>query len=232
MMKTPPIKWYGHGKYPNGHVTQWFGENPALYQANVCIVGLPCHPSMTCPVGRGCLIAHNGIDIVAPWGTPIYAVEDGLVVEAKNDPGGYGMHVRILSLPNGRVKGAEWTYGHNSRNHVRVGDYVNAGDHIADMGNTGFVVSGATPYWQYNPYAGTHLHLGKRVVKYEENGWRYTQNSPPVVVLNYDNGYFGSVDFADELKKATKGEMQREINSTWLLVGSLKNDIFNLFRKS
>jgi murein DD-endopeptidase MepM/ murein hydrolase activator NlpD len=42
---------------------------------------------------------------------------------------------------------------------VFLGQQVEAGAQIGLMGNTGFIVSGLTPYWRYNPYAGTHLHL-------------------------------------------------------------------------
>lgn len=129
----------------------------------------------------------------------MFAVKDALVVEVKDNPGGYGRHIRILTDPNKDGICEEWTYGHCSVNLVKVGDRVKAGQTIALMGNTGFVVSGATPYWKHNPYAGTHLHLGKRLMRVSKNGWRYYHGAPKLEVVDYENGYFGSVDFRDEL---------------------------------
>lgn len=165
-----PFKEFKNASYPTGSVTQWFGENPELY-------------GKICPVVGQCLAGHNGIDMVAPWGTPLYAVEDGVVSEAKDSPEGYGIYVRTKN------QNREWTYGHLSKLAVKEGDTVSVGTYIGDMGNTGFVVSSQTAngFWKYNPYLGTHLHLGCRSL---DNGKR---------VLNYGNGYFGSFDFKDYL---------------------------------
>lgn len=203
----PPINNFLAREYPNGNVTQWFGENSTLYKT-VCVQGAPCHPSMTCPPGKGCLIGHNGIDIVAPWGTPIYAVEDGKVTEVNNSTIGYGKHVRI------RNKDREWTYGHASENLVVKGQLVKAGDMIQKMGNTGFVVSGATPFWKHNPFAGTHLHLGLRNLK---NG----------VVQEYINGFHGSVDFRHLLPDPIQ---PKNLKSLQLTVISLANQLLSLLK--
>lgn len=203
---TPPIKGYINKKFPRGSVTQWFGENPSLYQRNVCINNAPCHPSMTCPSGQGCLIGHNGIDVVAPWGTPLYAIEGGTVVEVNDSPTGYGKHIRWISEPDKNGICREWTYGHNSENLVKVGQKIKEGHHVANMGNTGFVVSGSTPYWEHNPYAGTHVHIGMRQVVISPNGWQYAPNTPRIVVMDYYNGYFGSVDFDYILQEVAQME--------------------------
>lgn len=173
---TAPIKNFVVADYPSGSVTQWFGENPDLY-------------------ARFGLKSHNGIDIVAPWGEPLLAVEEGYVIDVKDTPGGYGKHLRFIS----RAAGAdgwcrEWTYGHCSAIHVKVGDHIQEGQHIADMGNTGFVVSGSTPFWSYNPYAGTHLHLGLRKIMRTPRGWSYTPGGTRFTIDNYDNGYKGAID--------------------------------------
>ena len=177
-MISNPIKNYKNKKYPQGQVTQNFGENPALYMA-VCKMK-----------------SHNGIDIVAPWGTPLYAVEDGKVCEVKTDPSGYGMHIRFLA------KDKEWTYGHLSQIDVKVGDEIKVGQKIANMGNTGFVVSdiNASGFWVKgsNKYAGTHLHLTARKYKLDKKGWSYYPNTPKITILNYDNGWNGAYDFSDE----------------------------------
>lgn len=159
-MKTP-IKNCKWAKYPLGDVTQWIGENVPLYKG----------------LGIGLNNGHNGIDLVRPWGEHMYAVEKGKVSDVKQDAGGYGKHVRIRSADGKR----EWTYGHCSGIYVTKGQEVAEGQFIATMGNTGFVVSGNTPYWKVNPYAGTHVHFGLRLYK---NG----------KVQNYDNGSLGAVD--------------------------------------
>jgi murein DD-endopeptidase MepM/ murein hydrolase activator NlpD len=178
----PPIKNYIHRDAPKGSVSQWFGENRALYFSRMGMEG------------------HNGIDIVAPHGTPIFAVEDGIVADVKNSPDGYGKHLRIIS----EGSGSEWTYGHAFENLVKIGDKVKAGDLIQLMGNTGFVVSSSdgAGFWKLgsNQWAGTHLHLGRREVKIlKKGGWQYNPNTPRIEVLNYNNGYFGSVNFAHML---------------------------------
>jgi len=144
-----PIKNYINKKYPNGSVTQWFGENPELYQQASKDWGVQ-------------IKHHNGIDIVSPYGTPILATTDQTICSVKNDPSGYGRHIRAIDDQY------EHTYGHLSLIIVKIGDTVKEGDVIGHMGNSGFVISGATPYWKYNPYAGTHLHYGIR--KFTELG--------------------------------------------------------------
>lgn len=179
-MISNPIKGYKNKKYPEGNVTQWYGENPQLYSS----------------LGVDGLKMHNGIDIVSPWGAQLYAVEDGTVCEVRTDPSGYGEHLRFLTS-----SGNEWTYGHLSQIDVKIGDVIKAGQPICKMGNTGFVVSdvNALGYWVKgsNKYSGTHLHLGCRKYKLDKNGWRYNSLSPKITILNTDNGAQGSIDFKD-----------------------------------
>lgn len=74
---------------------------------------------------------HAGVDFAAPTGTPIYAVGSGIVTKA-GWGNGWGNYVEI-NHGNGYVT----RYAHASRLHVRVGDQVQAGRHIANIGNTG-----------------------------------------------------------------------------------------------
>ena len=210
-----PIKGYINKYYPTGHVSQWFGENVAMYQKAINTNG------------------HNGIDIVAPWGTPIYAVEDGIVADVKNGAEGYGKHCRILS------NGNEWVYGHASENLVVVGQRVKAGEMIQKMGNTGFVVSGATPFWKHNPYAGTHLHLGLRKYHEAPDGWSYNMESyraglPLIKVYNYENGFKGAVDFKKMLDETADTnepvENEEVIKGLQLTVISLMTQIINILK--
>ena len=93
--------------------------------------------------GRG----HKGIDIAAPYGTPIYAAESGTVTEATSGNGwngGYGNCIRIEHA-DGKVT----LYGHQSSIAVEYGDYVVKGQLIGYVGSTG-------------DSSGNHLHFEVR----------------------------------------------------------------------
>ena len=76
---------------------------------------------------------HNGIDIAAPVGTPLYAAAEGKVIIARYGwNGGYGNYV-VINHPNG----TQTLYGHASSLNVSEGQYVKQGQVIAKMGNTG-----------------------------------------------------------------------------------------------
>src|SRR5579884_2622883 len=75
---------------------------------------------------------HTGIDIAAPWGTPIQAAADGTVLFA-GWMRGYGMLV-ILDHGNG----LSTTYSHLSSYSVHVGEHVQRGEVIARIGSTGW----------------------------------------------------------------------------------------------
>lgn len=159
--------------YPQGSLTQRFGENATLYRECCDLAG------------------HNGIDSVAPWGSPIWAVSKQKVVEVKEDPNGYGKHIRCID------EEFEYTYGHLSEINVEIGQQLVAGQQLGRMGNTGFVVSGATPYWKYNPYAGTHLHLTIRRFKKYAGGATWSVSYPSGDkgdIENLGNGYKGALD--------------------------------------
>jgi murein DD-endopeptidase MepM/ murein hydrolase activator NlpD len=221
-----PIESYKHASYPQGSVTQWFGLNPFRYNSI-------CYPDSALPSRKYCMAGHNGIDIVAPWGTPLLAVVDGIIGDIKNSPEGYGKHLRLYREVGGLAE--EWTYGHCSEILVKEGQEVKAGDIIAKMGNTGFVVSGATPFWKYNPYAGTHLHLGKRYWRLWNGNGTYNATVAGkfklVEAVDYYNGYFGSVDFAEELKNSMGQVDSPEEAKLRLTLNSLYNQLSGLIRK-
>ncbi|AJK80313.1 membrane protein [Mycobacterium avium subsp. paratuberculosis] len=76
-------------------------------------------------------VLHAGIDLANSIGTPIYAVSDGVVIEA-GPAGGYGMLVKLR-----HADGTVTLYGHINTALVSVGERVMAGDQIATMGNRG-----------------------------------------------------------------------------------------------
>ena len=93
------------------------------------------------PVGRGYkymsrgfsgAYAHNGLDLCGYMGTPIYAAQSGMVIKAVSQRSGYGVHVVI-----DHGAGMQTLYGHNSSLAVGYGQYVEKGQVIAYLGNTG-----------------------------------------------------------------------------------------------
>ena len=129
--------------YPQGHIYQFFGENIALYQK---AIGIPGHP---------------GIDIAMPEGTPILAAHDGVVFAVKDKPAGFGEHLIIVADTPFFGPYISTIYGHCRNIIVAPGDRVSAGQQVAEMSNTGFVISGSTPYWGNAPAGkGVHLHFG------------------------------------------------------------------------
>ncbi len=91
--------------------------------------------------GRG----HKGIDIAAPYGTPIYAAESGTVIETGDGwNGGYGNCVRIQH-DDGNIT----VYAHQSSIAISYGDYVVKGQLIGYVGSTG-------------DSTGNHLHFEVR----------------------------------------------------------------------
>jgi murein DD-endopeptidase MepM/ murein hydrolase activator NlpD len=76
---------------------------------------------------------HEGVDLAAPAGTPIYAASDGIVVGAAPN-GGYGNWVRI-----DHAEKLSTVYGHLSEfaPGIRAGVQVRGGEWIGFVGNTG-----------------------------------------------------------------------------------------------
>ncbi len=87
---------------------------------------------------------HEGTDLAAPIGTPIYATADGVVTFAGTKRG-YGL-VTIIK----HDFGIETRYAHQSRIRVKVGQRVSRGERIGDMGSTGHST-------------GSHVHYEVRV---------------------------------------------------------------------
>ncbi len=81
--------------------------------------------------------AHNGADMLAPAGTPIYAAAGGVVRASAESIGGYGVAVMLDSVVGGQR--VQTTYGHmlyGSRQ-VQAGQSVSAGQLIGYVGSTG-----------------------------------------------------------------------------------------------
>ncbi len=93
---------------------------------------------------------HEGLDIATPYGQPVQAPSDGVVV-FDGVEGGYG---KVLVIDHGY--GVKTRYGHLSEIFVRLGDRVQRGERVAAVGNTG-------------KSTGPHLHYEVRVNGIPEN---------------------------------------------------------------
>lgn len=100
---------------------------------------------------------HEGIDIGAPEGTPIWAADDGTVVlqQSEAESGGYGNYTCI-----DHGGGLSTCYAHQSAFNVSLGATVTQGQVIGLVGNTGHSF-------------GAHLHFEVRVngVAYDPMGY-------------------------------------------------------------
>ena len=86
---------------------------------------------------------HNGIDMAAAEGTPMFAAARGKVTVCRFN-GGFGNNVQI-----DHGKGVTTVYGHAAKLFCREGQIVEAGQKIALVGNTGHSF-------------GAHLHFEVR----------------------------------------------------------------------
>jgi murein DD-endopeptidase MepM/ murein hydrolase activator NlpD len=88
---------------------------------------------------------HTGIDIAAPYGTPVTAAADGVVVAVAHTNVGYGNYVIIA-----HGAGIMTLYGHLAATAVNVGDRVARGQRIGLEGMSGLAT-------------GPHVHFELRV---------------------------------------------------------------------
>lgn len=121
-------------------ISQLWGENPQIY-GQITYDGVR-------------LLGHNGIDFLTPVGTPILAVEGGVVEETiYNDPSGFGNYIKV------RHDWGESVYAHLNTIDVQTGRRVARGDALGTTGNTGFS-------------NGPHLHFAIRINPYRRtDGW-------------------------------------------------------------
>lgn len=118
---------------------------------------------------------HEGVDLAAPKGTPVYATGNAVVSQACWRPG-YG---KLIELNHGF--GYKTRYGHLSKIYINAGDSVTRGQVIGEVGNTG--VS-----------EGSHLHYE---VRYRGN----TVN--PIHYFNKDMSPEAYVELMNQIEEST-----------------------------
>lgn len=100
---------------------------------------------------------HNGVDIAAPAGAPVYAAADGVIYDTDKSDVSYGNWVAIqhnISTSKGSSQ-IITLYGHLRTIKVTKGQEVKQGDIIGYEGNTG-----NTTKKLYGPERGYHVHFG------------------------------------------------------------------------
>lgn len=83
-------------------------------------------------ISQGYHASHRGIDIAVPWGTPVLAADNGVVIKSGYSTTGYGGRV-IIDHNIDYVT----LYAHLSQAFVREGDIVRKGQIIGLIGSTG-----------------------------------------------------------------------------------------------
>lgn len=125
------------------------GAPPPVVDGKVCPVGLPNGFIDSWGFPRSENRRHQGVDIFAAHGTPLYAVADGRVARVTNNRLG-GLSVHLVD-----DAGDRYYYAHLSAYAVKEGQRVQAGDVLGTVGNTGNART--TPphlHWQYHPDDG------------------------------------------------------------------------------
>ena len=114
---------------PQAHISQPFGPSSFWFE----------------PPYGGYPHFHTGIDLVEPFGSPVYAADDGVVALVGSSSSGYGNYVVIA-----HSGGLDTLYGHLSTGLVKLGDRVTQGQPIGLEGSTG-------------NSTGAHLHFELRI---------------------------------------------------------------------
>ena len=104
---------------------------------------------------------HTGIDLVEPFGSPVFAADDGVVALVGSSSSGYGNYVVIA-----HSGGLDTLYGHLSTALVKVGQSVAQGAPVGLEGSTG-------------NSTGAHLHFELRINQKPVNPTPYLPPGAP-----------------------------------------------------
>jgi murein DD-endopeptidase MepM/ murein hydrolase activator NlpD len=104
---------------------------------------------------------HTGIDLVEPFGSPVYAADDGVVALVGSSSSGYGNYVVIA-----HTGGLDTLYGHLSTALVRVGQAVTQGQPVGLEGSSG-------------NSTGAHVHFELRINQTPVDPRPYLPPGPP-----------------------------------------------------
>lgn len=155
-------------------------------------------PQVTLPDGTKSAGEHRGVDTRAPVGTPVHAVEAGVVIQTRK---GWASMTRPGTIEGRRIfsapaagnlvvirdaQGYDHNYGHLLDVAVSVGDKVARGGRIARSGRTGV----------YAP----HLHYGLWL-EYAKNAWR---SLDPTLLLPWEGDVLDEYELIKPKADSTK----------------------------
>lgn len=83
--------------------------------------------------------SHLGQDFAAGVGTPINAAMKGCVSRSTESYQGYGVTIQIESIVDGQAVSTVYSHMNYGTRAVEVGDCVDEGQYIGDVGSTGYV---------------------------------------------------------------------------------------------
>ncbi len=139
------VRFGADSSNPDAQIDGWFDVNGQTERRAVS--GMPVLGRITSSFGLrmhpllGFTRMHKGLDIGAPYGSPIHAMTDGVVAFAGRT-GGYGNFVKLVH-GGGMASG----YGHMSRIAVSSGTRVRQGQVIGYVGSTG-ISTGPHLHWE------------------------------------------------------------------------------------
>ena len=100
----------------------------------------------------GTLLMHEGTDMAAPLGTPIYAVYPGEVIEVSENSRSGALITMRHTLSDGTVFYSAYLHQYMKDIKVKVGQQVNAGEQIGAVGSNG---------WSTGPHLHFEIHNSK-----------------------------------------------------------------------
>jgi Peptidase family M23 len=183
--------------------------------------------------GQG-LKGHTGVDMACGYGTPVYAFKKGIVYKIIDDKrpanDGSGYWAVFIIAPDANGFYCEWQIGHLSKITCKVGDLVEPWTVIGEEGNRGYVyqegIQITKAMQDTGDRRGAHVHWNKKQLKkltpserdgqpgmylsgyglgnYQDAQGYYYQ------VLNYNNGYNGSVDCKNDVDEGFRLVQEQE----------------------
>lgn len=169
-------------------ITQYFGANKACLSKDGSKT-IFCD-GLNPPEGYRSIYSnmngHNGLDLTAYHGMPLYASLEGIVEEVVDEPArgkGLGIVSEGKYYCDELERETQWKirYWHLKSFKVKLGDKVKAGDLIGYCDNTGYS-------------SGDHLHLEGKPVEYKKK---------KLVNILQNNGYYGAVNLLPYIESET-----------------------------
>ena len=173
---------------------------------------------------------HDGIDFACDYGTPVKASAGGTVLIASDMGDGYGNAV-VVDVGNGLIV----RYGHLQAIYVSVGDTVQTGQLLGEVGSTG---NSTGPHLHFeirkagnNTYGESldpGLFLGDRIERMEIEQFGQLQGNSSTYAIDFDSSDATlevTADFAKPMKEVIDGLVDVLTNAMEIV----KDKIFSIF---